>query len=221
MTHSRQSGTPKDESWFLSIHERLLNNDHTASSELAEAVLDQIITSLHRANPSLRDPDILQTAAIDAVLSYIKRPQQYDPAKRGLFGYLVMSAQGDLKNALAALRRRQEREVPFDSVELSQIARNMELTEDTEDGVRSSSDSLVPDVQNSEELRSLLKDLTAIFDSPVDMEMAKLILQGERDTAAFAKVLGIDGSNIDEQRKEVKRQKDRIKKRIERWMATR
>ena len=44
--------------------------------------------------------------------------------------------------------------------------------------------------------------------------MVDLILDGERSTAAFAVVLGIENLAIDEQRLQVKRHKDRLKKRL-------
>ena len=221
MTDNQRPGSLKDESWLTSIHERLLRNDPTAPSELAETVLDLVISRLHKANPVLDDSDLIQTAAIDALINYIKRPQQYDPTKRGLVGYLVMSAQGDLTNALAAIRKRREREVSLDSVELRKIDRNIELEVDDGDEANETLHGVVAESRDSAQLDRLLQELAALFDTQADMDMAKLVLLGERDTAAFAKVLGIEGLDFSEQRKEVKRQKDRIKKRIERWRATR
>ncbi len=221
MIQDQQAEPPQDDSSFLAIHRRLLSNDPTAPSELAEAVLDKIIARLHKANPSIDDQDIVQTAATDAVVSYIKKPQQYDPTKRGLVGYLVMSAQGDLKNALASLRRRQQREVPLDSVELRQFARNIDTEEETENELGPVSVSPAANIERSQELDVLLVELAALFDTLADKEMAKLVLQGERDTSAFVRLLGIDGLGINEQRREVKRHKDRIKKRIERWREAR
>jgi hypothetical protein len=43
-----------------------------------------------------------------------------------------------------------------------------------------------------------------------------LMLDGERSSAAYAQVLGITGLPAAEQEREVKRAKDRIKKRLER-----
>ncbi|MCI0400285.1 MAG: hypothetical protein L0Z68_03130 [Gammaproteobacteria bacterium] len=221
MTDRQLPESLRDESWLASIHERLLRNDPTAPSELAEAVLNLVISRLHKANPVLDDSDLIQTAAIDALISYIKRPQQYDPTKRGLVGYLVMSAQGDLTNALAAIRKRREREVSFDSVELQQIDWNIELEVDDGQEANEALPGSAADSRHSAQLDGLLQELAALFYTQADVDMAKLVLQGERDTAAFAKVLGIEEFDFSEQRKVVKRQKDRIKKRIERWRATR
>jgi RNA polymerase sigma-70 factor (ECF subfamily) len=209
----------RDDSWFASIHERLLRNDPTAPSVLAEAALDLIVGRLLKANPRLGDSDLIQTAAIDALINYIKRPDQYNPTKRGLLGYLVMSAQGDLRNALAAIHKRQEREISLESVELRQIGRNIEL--ELVDGDDANETVLGATAENldSTQIERLIQELSALFDTQVDMDIAKLVLSGERDTVAFAKVLGINELDITEQRKEVKRQKDRIKKRIERWRA--
>jgi RNA polymerase sigma-70 factor (ECF subfamily) len=42
-------------------------------------------------------------------------------------------------------------------------------------------------------------------------------MAGERKTEAFAKVLEIESKSPEEQRREVKRHKDRIQKRLERY----
>ncbi len=53
-------------------------------------------------------------------------------------------------------------------------------------------------------------------DSDRDIEMANLILARERDTSVYAGVLAITHLNFDEQQQEVKRNKDRIKKVLDR-----
>ena len=64
-----------------------------------------------------------------------------------------------------------------------------------------------------EELRELEARKKAIFDAlenPKDREIMALRLDGVRDTAAFARVLGITHLKELEQREQVRRHKDRI-----------
>src|SRR5262245_43764268 len=108
----------RDDEWFREIHRRLLEGDPVAPSELAEEVWERLLGRLKKNNRRLVGMDFLEDAAADALTSYIKRPRQFDPEKRGLLGFLVMAAQGDLRNALARTRRQRHGEVPFESVEL-------------------------------------------------------------------------------------------------------
>jgi 3-dehydroquinate synthase class II len=64
----------------------------------------------------------------------------------------------------------------------------------------------------------LTTELKKHFDSERDIEMANLILSKERDTSAYAEILGISHLQFEEQQQEVKRNKDRIKKVLDRKM---
>ena len=57
-------------------------------------------------------------------------------------------------------------------------------------------------------------EIDELFDDPKDRRMVELILDGERSTEAFAAVLGLESLPIEQQRSEVKRNKDRLKKRL-------
>jgi hypothetical protein len=61
-----------------------------------------------------------------------------------------------------------------------------------------------------------LDNYSTILQDPKDIAFVELLQRGERSTAAFAKVLGLDKMPVEVQRKEVKKTKDRIKKRLER-----
>jgi hypothetical protein len=71
----------------LRLHQRLLARDSVATSELAEAYLQPLIDWLAQAGP--RAPkDSRVTAAEDAVVALIKKPESYDPTRGELFPYL-------------------------------------------------------------------------------------------------------------------------------------
>ncbi len=188
--------------WQQEIHRRLLSGDVTAPPELAEAVLEPLLNSLGQRHKNLRNSDLLQDAITDALMSYIKHPAQFDPTKRTLMGFLLMAAEGDLLNALAKEKRRRQKEILSGDVELELAAGNYTAEEG--------------DLETGPEDEKLQQELSRLFKDPKDLDMAALIVSGERATEAFAAVLEIQHWSVEQQRREVKRHKDRLKKRLER-----
>jgi hypothetical protein len=186
----------RDDEWFRRIHKRLLEDDPVAPSELAEAIWEPLLARLKRNNPRLVSTDFLEDAAADALTSYIKRPNQFDPEQRGLLGFLVMAAQGDLRNALAKTRRQRHGEVPLESVELQLEGRNR-----ADEGIVASEAASIAN-----------RRLEELFDDAADRAAVRLMADGERATAAFVKVWSLQRLSALAQKSEVKRRKDRIKK---------
>lgn len=173
-------------------------------------VLEPLVESLRTSYPSLPDPALVDQAAADAVLSYAERPTQFDPSQRGLFGYLKMSARGDLLNAIAADARRGRHEVTLEDVELPSSGRKKVLiTSERAIGV----DDEVVDMLMTQRL---MKQVRAAVDSPADAAALQMIIDGERRTDRFAAVLGLGDLSPVEQTRAVKRHKDRLKKRVQR-----
>lgn len=191
------------EAWYRQIHKRLLQGDPTASAECAEAVIGPLTRRLEGRFPKLRGSDLLIDAVTDAVFGYLRQPEQYDPARRGLLGFLEMAAEGDLKNALSKWHRRAQVEVTLDDVELEAVAGNrVEGPGDPEGKV---------------DLSEIRRGIGALFEDARDRQLAELVLERERSVEPFAQILKLEGLPLDEQRREVKRHKDRIKKRLERY----
>jgi RNA polymerase sigma-70 factor (ECF subfamily) len=193
--------------WYLEIHQRLLADDVTAPAELAlvvleESVIDPLIRQLRREFPKLNDPDLLYDSIIDALMNYIKRPSQFDPTKRSFLGFLAMAARMDLLNAL---RQKQywKKEISLEDVELPSGAGNNWVEEES--------------LQDRFDSQKMWEEVCELFPELRDLEILKLIMAGEKKTGAFAKVLEIENRTPEEQRKEVKRHKDRIQKRLERY----
>ncbi len=189
-----------DDAWYTDIHKRLCEGDLTAFAELAEEVMESLVEKLSHKYPNLRDPDLPTEVVADALMDYSKRPEQFDPTQRGLFGFLVMAAEGDLKNALAKIARRQKKEIQLEFVEVDERGGNTRTGE-------------LEEKIDSERMQDALD---ALFDDPKDRAVVKLIIEGERATEVFAQVLELEALPEDEQRTEVKRNKDRIKKRLQR-----
>jgi hypothetical protein len=191
------------------IHVRLCQDDPVASSDLAMAYLDPLAAWLLRANPRI-DPHLCEQAAEDAILSLIKNPSSFNPEKGSLEAYPKMSARGDLRNALEKEARHRDRRADFEAVELFGSDRNL-VVEDA---------NLALIVEREEDEREELMNAIAsraerLFTSEEQRVLA-LLADGERSTAAFARVLGLTDSPEDVQRREVKRVKDRIKRRLQR-----
>ena len=134
-------------------------------------------------------------------MSYMKRPDQYDPRQRGLRGYLKMAAEADLRNILAKEQRRKHRERRESGVELGEIA-----------GKQSSGEGVADDGKAD----AVTKAVAELFQDPVDQQLAALVIERERSSEKFAVILGIAHLPPSEQRPIVKRHKDRIKKTLER-----
>jgi len=195
--------------WDREIHDRLVQGDKVASAELAEALLDRLVSELKRRFPGESDQDLFVDATIEAVMSYIKRPGQFDLDRRSLRGYLLMAADRDFRNLLD--RRRRFR-VQKAAVEDFASGRNRVLeTLADSDGVDPPAEAI-----HREDEEAYQRFLSANFVDLVDRRLADLILNNERSTDRFSEILGIQDKPIEQQRKIVKKHKDRVKKRLER-----
>jgi RNA polymerase sigma-70 factor, ECF subfamily len=195
-----------DEAFERNLHRRLLDGDPVAPAVLAMTYLVPVVERLRASSPGVGDDMLIQDAATDAILNYAERPTQFDPAKSKLFPYLVMAARGDLRNALAKRRRRERREVLHDRVEDLSLVRNIEQ-EESEPALTTG------ETVSLEEVRRAVQ---AVITNPTDWRLVELMLDGERRTGVFAKVLGITHLADEQQRRMVKRHKDRLKRRLER-----
>ncbi len=196
------------EVWSV-LHQRLLEGDLTVSAEIADTFLPRVTRRLERIFPQLDDARMVDNAAEDAILNYLQRPAQYKPEKLNLESYLVMSARWDLINSLKKERKEKE-------VGLVSLAELVELGDDeAEQGVE------LHDHQDVEEiifnrLSSTWENLQSLLPNEVDQQILFLMMDGVRETTAYAEILGIEDRAIDEQERVVKQHKDRIKKTITR-----
>ena len=191
------------------LHARLIRRDPTAPSDLAVAHLEPLVGALRRAFPRGRfpaaDDALLETVAHDLILDLAERPEQYDPDRGGLAAYLRMAARRDVLNAVEKEHRRARRLAPLEDVELSAPARNREWT-----GAADPADALARAVDPA-----TIASARGEFDT-VEWEVVQLMADGERRTPIFAQILGLADRPPPEQEREVKRVKDRLKKRLQR-----
>lgn len=192
------------------LHRRLLQGDPLASSDLAVAYLEPLVRYLRSAFRTV-SPEIVETVADDLILSLAEKPAQYDPTKLSLTGYLWMAAHRDVSNALRSAKRRAAHEVSLDA--------DVELARRLGNTVQDDFLHVVADAdQTQRDAHALLTAARQHFDDR-EWAVVELMLDGERRTAVYARLLGLDERDTLEQAREVKRVKDRMQKRLQRLGA--
>ena len=187
---------------LLNLHQRLLNDDPVATVDFFHLVVPTLERYLRYQFPSIGssvDPDIYVTAIHDALTAYFKNPEKYDPGRSGLMTYLRLAAKRDLQNLLRKESRHAAGRVSQDSVEFD----------------RSDGNDIAQTVADSIDAESLFEELTKGM-TPGERDVFFLMVEGERSTEAAAAALNIGHRAVRDQVREVKRVKDRIKKRIQR-----
>jgi len=177
------------------LHARLSHGDTSAVDELARRFIDALPKHLRRRYR--RAPiDLVTDACEDAILNYLARPHKYDPSFGVPLGtFLLLAADRNLRNLLEADRRRRSRETRY----ATQC--NNYLTPANPFRIAD------PDVG------SVQLVLSAIEPGP-EREALIAWMRGERRTTAFALTLNLSHLPTSEQRREVKRFKDRMIKRL-------
>ena len=195
---------------LLEIHARLLVGDPTASAEFAEIALAPLKRALGSIFRSVRDDALLNDAAVDAYMEYVKAPQRYDPQQSSLFSFLKLAAKRDLQNALRKNKKFQlARSLEEEGVELSVISGNKPIRVSRHDQKES---EIVTKIDSQERVRHIF----TVVQEPRDRAVLKLLMDGERDTSAFALALGISHLSKREREHRVKQCKDRLIKYVKR-----
>lgn len=175
---------------------RRLPADPTAGGVFFTLTARPLAHALLAWRPST-DRDAAETAATDAILALLKHSERYDPDRLPLPAYLRMIARRRLINLFASEARHQSGRIPWDAVELDTPGRNGEEDD--------------PPSLASPDLHAVVASL-----NDVDRQLLDLMTDGERKTGVFAAVMGIVDRPADEQEREVKRAKDRIKAKLKR-----
>jgi hypothetical protein len=182
------------------IDARIRGGDPSAAEELANNALGPLCACLKFWFRGVRDSDCILDAVVEAIMSYLDRPERYHPLNMGLLGFLGMAAKANLLDLLAKARRRENRQRRDFLVELRRWAAN----------------KYIGDHEWQSQLRRVAEFLGALFEGPLDRELAALVIDRERSTEKFTELLGITDLPAGEQRKIVKRHKDRIEKTLRR-----
>jgi hypothetical protein len=191
----------------LALHERLLAGDPRAPSEIFELFEKELSSVVSATVPKLVDPGDVNAAVADALLRYFKDPSQYDRSKSTLLTRLCNCAR---YNALSQLRDHGRRLGRLDKVR--EAVRIGLLGRDNE---RDGEDAFL----NALEVKQIMAQHGAeIVTDPGDQEVFLLMAAGTKDEAMFVEALGLTGSHA-ENRDEVRRRRDLIRKRLERMRS--
>jgi len=191
------------------LHSAVLTGDDLALSKLytlyGESIIERLII-LYRT-VAKKDEDLIFEAVNEAFWGYYNNPTNFDPEQSTLKRFLEVAAERDLKNILAKEKKHfGKRELPED----------VELQEKFWNSIVGTTETTDTNIIQEEVMKATDKELANHFKTSLDITLAKLVLQKERETDVFIKALGIEGLSLEEQRVEVKRHKDRIKKVLER-----
>lgn len=190
------------------LHHRLVEGDTLASSKLIETLIEELVTRVSARARTSRESTLVVDAVTDSLLTYVQHPEKYNPSKSSLVSYLTMSAYRDYLNSLERERRRTHREISIENVEHLSSVRNNWI----ESFERRVSDS--EGLLTSSERKKVWMCVLEQFPDSKDRRILNLMLEGERKTAAYSKILGLQDSDYSEQQRVVKRNKDRINKRL-------
>jgi len=198
--------------WQNDIHQRIVSGNPTAFSELCEQILDHLVDHLLKQESGRNNEALCVEVATDTLLKYEQNPDKYNPSKGlSLVGYLRMDARGDLKNALDKEIRRSKKLVAFEDPDVAErIGSRNYVQEATE------LDEWAEELTGQTAI-DLIKELEDELDDIEKRIVADWIIDGKRDTESIAEILGITGQPIDYQRDEVKKAKDRLKKKLTRF----
>jgi DNA-directed RNA polymerase specialized sigma24 family protein len=188
----------------LTLHQRLLAGDPRAPSEIFELFEDRLTSVVRSTVPKLIDPGDVNAAMADALLKYFRSPSVYDPSKSSLLTWLCNHAR---HNALSQLRehgRRLGRLEQFEEVvRIGLVGR---------DNKRDGEDEFLDALEVNQIMERHSHEIAT---DPGDLEVFLLMAAGTKDEAVFIEALGLTGLPT-ENRAEVRRRRDLIRKRLER-----
>lgn len=187
----------------FALHNEMLAGRLTASVQLAELLQPLICRALAKKFFNVDDEHLIQTATNDAILYYLKSPNNFDVKRSSLLNFVWQRANSNLLNLLKENTKRNK----FVELDEAQTVYSSETSQN-----ETIEESLIDKEQN----RQTYKQLYELFPDPIDQKFLELLMNGDRETILFAAILGISNETPEEQRAGVKKHKDRIKKFIQR-----
>jgi len=182
------------------IHDRILNGSRTASRDLFVEAHEPLRGFLAANFRTLSDDD-LEDLSVDAIVIYIAAPERCDTAKSSLWTYLCMIARAD---AIDRVKKNGNRERLLDE----KVETDVEFWAARAKDVFRGEDSV--------DARHIIRLYgNRLVTSEVEAKVLAMILNDERDTAAYASALGVDPAAPDAE-KTVKQAKDRMLARMKR-----
>jgi RNA polymerase sigma-70 factor (ECF subfamily) len=191
------------------LHNDLIAGRLTASAQIAELLLPKIYKALVKKFSNVIDEHLIQTAANNAILYYLKYPNKFEANRGSLINFVWQLAKSGLLNLLSSKENILNHNEFVELNEAETVYSNETRQDETIEQF------LIIDEQD----RQIYKQLYDLIPDPLDRAILELMMNGERDTALFAVVLGVSDESLEERRACVKKHKDRIKKFIQRHRA--
>ncbi len=197
--------------WQLQKHQQIVNEDSpTAFAQLSELALPHLIEFLQHEFRQV-EVHLHETAAIDSLLTYHDAPEKYDPEKLSLFAYLRMAARHDLLNAIDRSNRQKRPLLNIDEPAIQ----NQLVTESDMDSEPFYLEQWLDNGDSSKQ--TMLRQFEAQLDT-TDRQLFLLMLNGVRETEPYAEIMALASQPVAKQRQEVKRAKDRLTKKLTRFV---
>lgn len=197
----------------LEVHRRLLLGEPTAPLDATELLLGPLTGRLRAQWPKL-NRDACHDAATEVLVQYLQAPARYDPARASVLSWLFLEAHRDLINDYESKQKSFERAWMVEA----------DLPADRTTGEPAQLDEYLPPTEMTPRLGPS-RILTAIRDALPDDRDRRLLWvigdEGSRATDEAAEILGLMHLPPAERAAEVRKNKDRIMKRLRRldWGA--
>ncbi|NVJ20596.1 sigma-70 family RNA polymerase sigma factor [Myxococcus sp. AM011] len=178
------------------LHERVLRREPWVSEDVFRVFMDPIIKALCKKRSEMHEE--ARDAAIDAIYSYLGNPERYVARKSRLSSYLTRAAKMNTLDQYRHHEARQRRERKFGEVFVLRAPApkdRMEIIVET---------------------RIILERVEQALLEEKDRIFLGLVLQGERSTRVLAEAMNLPPLSEIERRREVKRNRDRLMKLLER-----
>ncbi|GEM_PF-791437 len=186
----------------------LLLGEPVASRHLVERYYIPLSILLRKHFPFVPN-EAVEDAAYDALLAVIQSPQNYDAARSSLLTYLYRIAKNKVVDLFKVQKRTEFEIFVGGTVALAQKEENNYRAEHYSDNmlVWTEGETLPPDITQL---------IDEILPHPLDRQIWDMICEGRKDTNDYAQLLKITHLPLSEQQAEVKRQRERVNKRIRR-----
>lgn len=193
----------------IELHHQIQSGDDIALAKLYELYGGDMVSWLKRLYPqiTLQDDALIFEAVNDAFWGYFRNPGTFDTNKNTLKRFLEIAAERDLINIIEKGEKHSNK---------VSLPNNVELEEKFWNSIKGTTVSSDEQVMHKEIMNLVDKELAKYFLNEKDMILAKMIMQGIKETHEFIEILEVGGLQKVAQQEEVKKNKDRIKKVLER-----
>ena len=203
---------------LFALHERMLAGDPTLLGEVARLVFEPLIAQLRQKFRGV-DDQLLHERAADALMEYGRNPSQANATTgAGVMGFLMLRSKSRVIDRIRKERRRDVAEGAYahglDPSVKQGRGKSVELRRaQPEHGAEGLSDAVSvppPDVEERLDQEAQIAWVLAGAKTDVDRRLLELMFAGVRETAEYARVLGIGAEPVEVQEATVKRHKDRL-----------